>query len=92
MDLKKLIKRNSNSAFQIADEKAVIMLAENSNIFTLSETGTVIWNILETPKTVEELLAGLYEKFTDDDKEAIKNDLMSFIHECTADKLIIVED
>jgi hypothetical protein len=91
MDLKTKIKRNGNSSFQIADGKAVVMLAVNSNIFTLNEIGTVIWELLETPKTVEELVAGIMKKFPDDNQDAIMVDVDAFIMDCLKEQLLIQE-
>jgi len=92
MDLKTKIKRNVNSSFQIADGKAVVMLAVNSNIFTLNEIGTVIWELLDTPKSIEELVSGTQKKFPEDNQETILEDILEFIKECLTEQLLIQED
>lgn len=92
MDLKTKIKRNGNSSFQIADGKAVVMLAVNSNIFTLNEIGTVIWGLLDIPKTVEEVVSGTQKKFPDDNPETIREDILAFIKDCLKEQLLIQAD
>lgn len=92
MDLKMKVRRNTNSSFQIADGKAVVMLAVNSNIFTLNEIGTVIWQLLDTPRTIEDLTAVTLKKFPDEDQEVIRKDILEFITDCVREKLLIQED
>jgi len=86
------IKRNAKSSFQIADGKAVVMLAVNSNIFTLNEIGTVIWGLLDEPRTIEELVLGTQNKFPEDNQETIREDILEFIKECLKEQLFIQED
>jgi len=92
MDLKTNLRRNANSSFQIAEGKAVVMLAVNSNIFTLNEIGTVIWELLEHPMTVGELVKGAQAKFPEDDPEIVREDIREFIKECLKEQLLIQED
>lgn len=92
MDLTRTIKRNDNCAFQEADGKAIIMLAENSNIFTINQMGTEIWNLLETPKTLQEVVETLQKKYNDDDKEVVKNDALEFLAHCFRDKIFEFAD
>jgi len=89
MDLTKKIKRNAKSSFQIADGKAVVMLAANSHIFTLNEIGTLIWGMLDTPKTFDELVTGAQKKFPDDSQNTIRQDILAFITECLTEQLLI---
>lgn len=91
MDLKTKVKRNTNSSFQIADGKAVVMLAVNSNIFTLNEIGTVIWQLLDTPKTIEELTADTLKKFPGENPQTITEDILGFTSECIKEQLLIQE-
>jgi len=86
------IKRNGNSSFQIADGKAVVMLAVNSNIFTLNEIGTVIWGLLDAPKTIEDLADATQKKFPEDNQETIREDILVFIKDCLKEQLLIQED
>ncbi len=92
MDLKMKIKRNPHSSFQIADGKAVVMLAANSNIFTLNEIGTLMWELLDSPKTIEELVSGAYKKFPRDNQETIRKDIFDFIKECLTEQLLVQGD
>lgn len=88
MDLTKTIHRNKNCAYQVAEGKAVIMLADNSNIFTLNEIGTEIWNLLETPKTIDNIIKGLLLIYGDDENETIKNDVLEFLNTCFNNKIV----
>ncbi|MFH1159979.1 MAG: PqqD family protein [bacterium] len=92
MDLKTKIKRNANSSFQIADGKAVVMLAVNSNIFTLNEIGTLLWELLDTPKTIEELVSGAQKKFPEDNQGTIRQEILEFIKECLTEQLLVQGD
>ncbi|MBE0648448.1 MAG: PqqD family protein [Bacteroidales bacterium] len=91
MDLKTKIKRNGNSSFQVADGKAVVMLAVNSNIFTLNEIGTIIWGLLNETKTYEELVSGVLSKFPDENQEAIQEDILAFVKDCLKEQLLLLE-
>ncbi len=92
MDLTKKIKRNKNSAFQVADGKAVIMLADNSNIFTVNQVGTEIWEILDSPKTIEEVLLTLTERYEENRKDEIEKDFMDFLGMCIKERIIDLEE
>lgn len=92
MDLKAKIWRNGNSSFQIADGKAVVMLAVNSNIFTLNKIGTVIWELLEIPMTLGDLTEAAVKKFPADDPETIREDVQRFVGDCVKEQLLIREE
>lgn len=88
MDYNTQIRRNSHSAFQVADGKAVVMLADNSNIFTLNEKGTEIWNLLDTPKTVEEILTALLSVYGENQRATIEKDVIEFLTSSLKERII----
>jgi hypothetical protein len=61
------------------------------DVFTLNNTGAWLWNALEEPCTLDELVAALIEDYPNA-KETAKTDLTAFLDEMVASELVATEE
>lgn len=50
-------------AWQVVDEEAVIIHSETSDYFSLNQSGTWLWNLMELPRTRGDLTAALSARY-----------------------------
>jgi len=53
-------------------------IADMTSVYTLNETGTFIWELIDGKKSVEDLIKAVIDKY-DIDKETAARDVFSFI-------------
>ena len=53
-------------------------IADMTSVYTLNETGTFIWELIDGKKSVEDLIKAVIDKY-DIDKETATRDVFSFI-------------
>jgi hypothetical protein len=61
--MEKVYSRNNDFVFNEVDGELVMMNLENGAYVSLNETGKSIWNILETPKNINEIVELLLQEF-----------------------------
>jgi len=75
-----LVRREGDWLAAKVGEEIVMMSAEKGNYIGLSEVGSRIWELIETPRTVDDICAQLVTEF-DVAAEACRNDVETFLNE-----------
>lgn len=73
------------------DGERIILHSGSEKYFGLNEVGTRLWEALEEPRTVDELVATIREEF-DVSEERSRNDVESFVSDLEAADLIEASD
>ena len=69
----------------------VMMSVEDGNYFGLSGIGTFLWEQLESPLTIEELVFRVTEKF-DVSKETAESDILEFTENLFENEIVLLAD
>ena len=84
-----LVSRNSKIAWQIIDQKIVLVSPKQMKIHILSGTGSHIWNHLKEPTSVENLVEKVVEEY-DTTKEKAREDVNTFLEQLSKEELLEV--
>ena len=91
----KYISRGKNTSSRIIDETAIVLFLDqdiSENVFTLSKTGTRIWQIIgDTGKKVSVIIEEL-SKELDTEYDAIKTDISKYIMNLAGKKILDISD
>jgi len=90
INLTDTISRSDGLAQRMFEERMLVITAKDSKLHRFNDAGTFIWNQLERPKSVNELLAGLVDHFSNIDAGQGKEDLLKFLEGLHRKGLIIV--
>lgn len=71
------------------DDEIVMMSIEKGEYYGLDETGTYIWEMIENPVTVENLVQHLMKEF-EVETEQCQNDTLDFLNDLHEKGLLIV--
>ena len=82
------IERSQNVAQRLFEEQMLVINPKDSLLHRFNEVGTFIWQILDTPKTVEEICAAVKEHFEGVDDEQAFEDVTRFIIKLNEAKLV----
>ncbi len=82
------IQRVENVAQRLFEEQMLVITPKDSLLHRFNEVGTYIWQILDTPKTVEDICAEVNEHFEDIDEKQIFEDITGFIAKLEEKKLV----
>lgn len=85
-DMSMIARRASLVAADVGNE-TVLMDLESGTMFQLNRTGARIWDLVETPRTLADLLAALAQRFPDGGA-AMREDVVDFVGRMAASKLI----
>lgn len=73
------------------DEEAVMLDPEAGLYYGLNEVGTLVWSLLEEPKSIAELKAAVLAEF-DISADQCQQDLAEFLTDCYEADLIEIHD
>ena len=85
---KNKIERVENVAQRLFEEQMLVITPKDSLLHRFNEVGTFIWQILEQPKTVEEICKKVKEHFEDADDEQVFKDVTGFVAKLEEKKLV----
>lgn len=71
------------------DDDTVMMSIETGAYYGLSGSGTLIWELLEVPRTKAEVIAALQERY-DVSLDALQADVEAFIDDMLKNALIVM--
>jgi len=71
------------------DGETVMMSIENGKYYGLDDIGSRIWELIEQPIKVSDLIDALLERF-DVDRETCERDVLKFLNELNDDKILAV--
>lgn len=80
--------RSEDYVFNEVDGEMVMMNVETGAYASLNETGKSIWNLLEEPKSLEEILPALLEEY-DIDADGAKKDVELFLSKLVEQKILV---
>jgi len=72
------------------DGETVMMSIQNGEYYGLDGIGSRIWELIEKPVRVSDLIDTLLEKF-DVDRETCEKDVLKFLNELNKDRILEVE-
>ncbi len=87
LDMGSLISRVGGLPVAPVDDELVILNAAGGNYIGLDDIGRRIWELLEKPMRVDQLLHQIIQDYTGD-RETITLDLLDFLGELRAQNLI----
>lgn len=83
------IQRNQNILSSQIDQEIVLFSEDNNAYYGLNATGSMIWDILETPIIVKNLILKMKDDF-DESEEVIEKDVLEYLHPLIEKGLILV--
>ncbi len=86
----RVVRLNGLQTANVDDDIVILNMATNSYV-ALDDIGRRIWELIETPRRVEELCAQLTHEFNGS-SEQIQADVLSFLNELENEKLVRVVD
>ena len=72
------------------DGETVMMSVENGKYYGLDDIGSRIWELIERPVKVSDLIDTLLERF-DVDRETCERDVLKFLNGLNEDKILKLE-
>lgn len=85
-----IFKRNEEMISADLDGMTVMMSIDNGKYYGFDEIATVIWDSIDKPLKVEELVDKLTREF-DVSKEACEKDVLEFLEELYEKKLVLIQ-
>ena len=73
------------------DGETVMMSVENGKYYGLDDIGSRIWELIERPVKVSDLVNTLLERF-DVDRETCEKDVLEFLNGLNEDKIAVVKE
>ena len=89
INLQTVIARNPDIIHSVMDDEIVMMGVEQGSFFGIDRIGSHIWNLLETPMKVEDLLAKLVLEYEVEYGQC-KEDTLLFLNEMLKNKVILL--
>ena len=83
-----IVKRNDELLFSKMDEEIVMLSVENSEYYGMNSIGARIWEIIEQPVRVEDLISVLLKEY-DVDQHECENDVLLYLNELEQKNVII---
>lgn len=83
--------QNENCPYRLVDEHVFVLEPINSNFIKLNKTGSVIWMLIETAKTKEDIFKDLQNIFdiNEQNETQIRGEIDAFLNMLMAKNLII---
>jgi hypothetical protein len=88
--LQTIVHRNPSLVSSNLDGEIVMMSIENGEYYGIDEIGSRIWELLELPISVNELIGILLDEF-DAEKPECQSDTLEFLNELLSKNLILLE-
>ncbi len=85
--LENCIVRSNNVVWRMLDGEAVIMSEDGKEIHTLNKVASVIWELADGEKTVDQIVAVICDRF-DVEKDVAQGDILKFIQKLVDQQLL----
>ena len=89
LTLQSVVSRNPEIIHSAMDDEVVMMSVDQGLFFGLDKIGAHIWEILETPKTGEEVISLLLSQY-DVNRDQCENDTLRFLNNMLDKKVILI--
>jgi hypothetical protein len=83
------IGRNPEMVFNEMDEEIVMMSIENSEYYGLDPVASRIWELLDKPATIDEIVKNLLQEYEIDEKTCLE-DVLEFSEELLGKNIIVI--
>lgn len=81
------IQRSKQVMWNVVDNEAVLLNTETGFYYGMNKTASVIWELLETPKTILEIVQEMNKRFSVD-SAVLTDDVEQIIKTLTSKRLI----
>jgi hypothetical protein len=85
-----ILQRKPDMLFNEIDGEVVMLSIENSEYYGMDKVGSRIWQLLENPMQLKELVARLMDEY-DVDEEKCRIETVAFIKKMAEKRLLILE-
>jgi hypothetical protein len=82
--------REKNLHFKEEKNKVLILKKDKKTFIELNELGLIIWKLLESKKTVSQIMNKILKEYEGVEKEELKKDVEDFIASCLKNSIIKV--
>ena len=89
--LEKYISKDEATASRIIEEEAVIVIPEISEVNTLNNVATRIWELADGSKKISEIINSIQNEYNAKPAQ-VKNDSLEFINKLIAEKMLVISD
>ena len=86
-----ILKKTDEIVESDIDGETVMMSIENGEYYGLDSVGSHIWELIQSPIKVSELVDTLLEKYNVD-HNTCESDVMEFLNELNNNKILVVEN
>ncbi len=86
-----IIKKTDEIVESAIDGETVMMSIENGEYYGLDSVGSHIWELIQSPIKVSELVDTLLKKYNVD-HNTCESDVMEFLNELNNNKILVVEN
>jgi hypothetical protein len=76
--LKAEVARSLGSIWRVIEGEVIILTPENATLHVLNELGTRIWELMDGPIRVEEIVSKIVAEY-EVDEETVKKDVLDFL-------------
>ncbi len=90
LSLETKVSRNPEIIHSAMDNEVVMMSVDQGLFFGLDQIGAHIWELLETPKTGEEVISLLLPQY-DVTREKCESDTLRFLNKMLDKKIILIQ-
>jgi hypothetical protein len=81
-------RRSDEVVFEVAGDRAVLLDGAGKELITLNPVGTLVWQLLDSPRDVDEIAAELQATFPDVPLARLREDVERFLSELAASELV----
>jgi len=85
----RLLKRHPEAESHPSGERVVVFHKSTKNSIVLNPTGSWLWEQLEQPRSRQELVDRLVERYPDVERQRLADDMEVYLRELTDNELVI---
>ena len=85
----KLLKRHPEAESHPSGERVVVFHKSTKNSIVLNPTGSWLWEQLEQPRSRQELVERLVERYPDVERQRLADDMEVYLRELTDNELVM---
>ena len=86
-----IIVRNNKTAWQTVEDKIIAVTPQNKRIHILSGAGAVIWQSLQEPKSIAQLVDSIRDEFEVERQQA-ERDAQEFVQELLNKEIVSLKN
>lgn len=90
-DTMAMLRRNDRTAWRRVENEVLIISSDSNTLTVLNDTGARVWELLDSPASVDALAVAIADEFEVDEPSA-RRDIESFVADLSKRRLIVVEE